>query len=383
MCFKAGMRLLAVGQLTPISLMESMSPATNKWRHFERLVAAIHRAADRGAEVRWNETIHGRQFDVTVRFRKGLYEYLTVIECKNYEKAVPVEKIEAFVTKSHDVQAHYAIMASKSGFQEGAQAVARRHNMTLIQITESSDVDLSPYGARWAGTTDVYHIDSIELEYTDGEKKQLPKAANAATYYTNQIRLQSGAEQGSLGSLIEQHVRQLPVGEVDAYEDHRIPCPPGTIIIAPEGDEIPLKELAFIRIRGSITKAKMLTGPVMFDPYLIMPDVKVRNVSTGEENTFSQLHLALGLDNAFTEGEFYEQPQAASYYYCEGVQGYLAHLYLVESFQHGQLIQADFYVKIEYASLYVPVSDEATIQRLQHRLAGLRAVKARRQSSSS
>ena len=63
----------------------------------------------------------GRQFDVTIRFRKGLYEYLTVVECKDYEKAIPVEKVEAFVTKSADVHAHRAVMASTSGFQEGAQ----------------------------------------------------------------------------------------------------------------------------------------------------------------------------------------------------------------------------------------------------------------------
>lgn len=90
------------------------APTSDKWQHFERLVAAIHQVASQGAEVRWNEKIAGRQFDVTIRFRQGLYDYLTVVECKDYEKAVPVEKVEAFVTKAADVQAHYAVMASTS-----------------------------------------------------------------------------------------------------------------------------------------------------------------------------------------------------------------------------------------------------------------------------
>ena len=28
----------------------------DKWKHFERLVKAIHQAADQGADVRWSET---------------------------------------------------------------------------------------------------------------------------------------------------------------------------------------------------------------------------------------------------------------------------------------------------------------------------------------
>src|ERR1019366_631354 len=103
---------------------------------------------------------------------------------------VPVEKVEAFVTKAADVQAHYAVMASTSGFQQGAQEVARRHNMTLIHVTESSDIDLSSmFGAQWGEPTDAFHIRSIELEYTDGEKKRLPEEAHAMTYYVEHVVL--------------------------------------------------------------------------------------------------------------------------------------------------------------------------------------------------
>jgi Restriction endonuclease len=180
----------------------NMPPGADKWKHFERLVAAIHQAADQGAQVRWNETIKGRQFDVTIRFRRGLYDYLTVIECKDYGKPVAVEKVEAFVTKSADVQAHHAVMASASGFQHGARDVARRHNLTLIHVTDSVEVDLALFSARWTGTTEAFHIQSVELEYTGGDKKTLPDGADAMEYYVKHILIRWGSNCRTLDDII-------------------------------------------------------------------------------------------------------------------------------------------------------------------------------------
>jgi restriction endonuclease Mrr len=125
------------------------------------LVTAVHQAADEGAEVRWNDKINGRQFDVTIRFKKGLYEYLTVVECKNYETPIPVEKVEAFDTKASDAHADRAVMASTSGFWRGAQDVAARHH-------------------------------TIELEYSDGERKRLSEHSNEMAYYVKQVVMESG-----------------------------------------------------------------------------------------------------------------------------------------------------------------------------------------------
>ena len=77
-----------------------------KWKNFERIVAAIHYAANQGGDIVWNDKIDGRQFDVTIRFKEGYYNFLTVIECKDYKDSVPVEKVEAFVTKAAGVHAN-------------------------------------------------------------------------------------------------------------------------------------------------------------------------------------------------------------------------------------------------------------------------------------
>jgi hypothetical protein len=80
------------------------------WKEFERIVAAIHIDETKGATVVWNEQIKGRQFDVTIRFKQGLYDYLTIIECKKHTSRVSVDKVEAFVTKSRDANANKSIM---------------------------------------------------------------------------------------------------------------------------------------------------------------------------------------------------------------------------------------------------------------------------------
>jgi hypothetical protein len=113
------------------------------------------------------------------------------------------------------------------------------------------------------------------------------------------------------------------------------------------------------------------------DPYLFVPDVKIRNVITGQQQSFSQDRLAMGVNNAFVVGQFYEQPQVAMYYFCESIVGELAHLYLVESFQHGRLIQAKLEMEMKYADRYVPVTDRSVLQRLQRRLNALKGGSAR------
>lgn len=66
--------------------------------------------------------------------------------------------------------------------------------MTLIQITESSDGDLSLFNAQWAGETDAMHIKSIELGYVDGQRKKLSEEANELTYDVKQVVMQCGVE---------------------------------------------------------------------------------------------------------------------------------------------------------------------------------------------
>ena len=101
---------------------------------FERIVAAVHAAQHKGAEVTWNEDINGRQFDVVIRFKFGFYDYLVLIECKDHTEFVKASEVDAFVTKKTDAHASKAILVSTSGFQKGAKDVAEKHGIQLYTL---------------------------------------------------------------------------------------------------------------------------------------------------------------------------------------------------------------------------------------------------------
>jgi hypothetical protein len=104
-----------------------------------------------------------------------------------------------------------------------------------------------------------------------------------------------------------------------------------------------------------------------------MPDVNVVNMQTGETIVFRQGDLALGIDNTFEPGQFYESPGLGFYHYCETVKNGIATVHLVESFQHGQLFQATVTMEAKYGNRYIPVTDEQILKRLRRRLDRMKA----------
>jgi hypothetical protein len=121
-----------------------------------------------------------------------------------------------------------------------------------------------------------------------------------------------------------------------------------------------------------MARAKIVSGPVMFDPYLLTRDVKVINISSGEQQIFTQYDLQLGFDTVLEAGKFYENPNLAIYYYCDYIRGGVATWYVIESYQLGQLVQATFTQETKYARYYVEVTDQGVLHRLQRRLSRFR-----------
>jgi len=339
-----------------------------KWKKFERLVAAIHVAADEGAQVTWDERIGSRQFDVTIRFERGLYKYLTVIECKDYSRPVSVDKVDAFVTKCHDVGANFGVLASSSGFQEGAETVAKKHNITLLHIIDTGKISSLPFGAKIDGETDALHIDMVSIEYSDGEQITLPGESNALRYYVNHTIINIGDVQKSLQNMICEHIANIPIEE---YETFSIDCPDGASVVAPNDGEVRLEAIKSIHFRAGMIKAKMMHGPAIFDPYLLSPDIKIVNISSGDERIIPQAGLPFGFDTTPEIGKFYENKNLSIFYYCANINGDLITWYLIESYQHGQIIQGNFTQLKQYSKYYVEVTDTITLQRLRGRLNAL------------
>ncbi len=337
-----------------------------KWKEFERLVAAIHAAADQGAHVQWDQKIRGRQFDVVIQFKKGMYEYTTAIECKNYSSPVPVEKVDAFITKCHDCGINYGVLASSSGFQEGATNVAERHHITLLHITENHELPLLPYGAKLDGEIDVLHIEKVSLKYHDGVILSLPEEANALTYYVNHIIISNGGDSLTLDAILTENTEKLLSAK--KILPQTILCPANAKIVAPSDGEIRLDKVAAIIVDAGPSRARVLKGPYMFEPYLLTPDITVKNVRSGEEQTFSQVDLPHGFDTKVEVGKFYENKALAIFYYCKAIEGGIVSWALVESYQLGNLLQASLKQEIKYAKYYVEVTDSKVLKRLRNRL---------------
>ncbi len=72
------------------------------------------------------------------------------------------------------------------------------------------------------------------------------------------------------------------------------------------------------------------------------------------------------------QGQFYRSKCLGHHYYCDGVDDGTAHLYLVESYQDGKLIQANFDQKIIWSDDYELITDPAECCRLQRLLRQLK-----------
>jgi hypothetical protein len=77
--------------------------------------------------------------------------------------------------------------------------------------------------------------------------------------------------------------------------------------------------------------------------------------------------IILNENHTKSRGKFYEQPRFGNFYFCQKIKGNIATIFLVESFQMGELWQVEFTQETQYARFYLLVSDRRTIERLQKR----------------
>ncbi len=287
-----------------------------KWESFEKIVAAIHIAETKGAMVTWNEIIKNRQFDVTIRFKVGFYEYLTLIECRDYNKPIQVEKVEAFVTKVRHQNANKAVMVSAYGFQSGAKEVALREGIELYSLRQinklpddvftnifQSFVAIQPFAFRTDGKPAfVFSQDPIKLKY------QLEN-----------IRFTNYGDR-SIGDLIRpltQLISPVPLPGVPDVEKigmfkRATPAPirssfkmmENTMMIEPEsGEKIHVKEFLFTywSVKAEILNLDGI-DPTVYATFGTQYEYK--NELNNEVTFIDPTNLSLGINTILEEGKF-------------------------------------------------------------------------------
>lgn len=338
-------------------------------KNFERLITAIHNLESQDFEVQWDDHINGRQFDITIRFTKGLYKYLTVIECKDYKRSVPVKEVEAFITKSRSVKANKAIMVTSSAFQQGCKKVAKEHDIELLILKgEVSQSDISTTGNIITG----FNIYNIRLNKSDGKYYELPKEPSGRLdFLVKNIKIQQKQNQKTLEQIL--YLLQLNSSLMETYIPikYNFQFKQTTLAI------LPIDEGMF-DISGISFKCKLMEALELekgsLDIYvqwrmagiykLMKPDGTVKRKISSKE-------IKLGFDTVLKKNHFYVAPQTGFNYYCEQVKENEAEMVMVESYQHGQLLAGRFTMDIKHSYNYVEVNDEETIKRLENILQNL------------
>lgn len=82
-----------------------------------------------------------REFDLYWEYELAGVTYKTVIECKDYQSKVSLEKIDALIGKIRDLPDLKAVFATKTGYQSGAKAKAEFNKIDLLIVREESDED--------------------------------------------------------------------------------------------------------------------------------------------------------------------------------------------------------------------------------------------------
>lgn len=347
-----------------------------KWQNFEKIVAAIHAAEDRGATVIWNNKISGRQFDVTIKFKRGFYEYLTFIECRDYGRALAPEKVEAFVTKARDHKANKMIMVTASGYQSGAKDVALRHGVQLFTLKQ---VNQFPEDILTDVFFSVVVIRPVAFRRFGDVAFRFSDNISEVDRQLDQIRLSTFPD-APISEVILRPVSQLlypsPLpGVPDAQllgfsratkEPKRggFKVPINTLLtLQNSGQSIPVDEFLFLYWYED---AQLLDfrgiDPTVYASF--GKQYEYKDELNNETYVIDPTGLALGIDTELKAGHFYTQPQFVDFvYYCEEVDGKLARLLLIHSIQHGDLVRLQYDAELETAPHYIEIIDELELER--------------------
>lgn len=79
------------------------------------------------------------QIDVYWEYVKNGVNHLVAIECKNYNKRVPKEKVCAFQGVLSDLDGVEGIMVTKKGYQKGAKEYAKQYGILLKELRTPND----------------------------------------------------------------------------------------------------------------------------------------------------------------------------------------------------------------------------------------------------
>jgi hypothetical protein len=346
-------------------------PLSQDSNFLEKLVAWIHYSLDPSSVVKWNDVIDGRQFDATVRFEQALYKYFIAIECKDKSRPVSVDQIDAFVTKGRDVGASKLAFFSSSGFQSGALKVAQRHNVDLREIRYSKSVPQlirETPGSQLDTRGEAEKITRIVFHYTGMIPVTFEGSSSEMQYYASHTKVIEQDRQRTLQDILASANLPNLTKEPSEYSISL-----DAKLLPPDELRFPAGKISRLQFRALLVDTQFVSG-IGLDPSSYVPDIEIVDSATGDIQTISQYFLRKGPGTVFEVGAFYKQYFPDRFFYCESISDGLARLFLVETFQHGKLLQAEMEVRLEYSDRHEKLPENSPdISRLKRRLEKLKS----------
>mgnify|MGYP001024990813 CR=1 FL=1 len=336
--------------------------AKNNWKGFERLVAAINAKNIKNGTVTWNDTIDGRQFDATIRFKAGDYDFLTVIECKDYKSRVPIEKVEAFVTKSRGAKANKAVLFSRNGFQSGCKLVAEQYGIELFELSEDHQV---PESLLNAATSPAINIYEVSLSFPNRPKYEFEDGPQLYYALLNTYLKRVNEDAVVLETFLSQWADSI-FGDLTRNSSHfRIPIPTNTELKLVDEDKwMPISSIC---LKVKIIDALVSDMPVV-DHYVSEKMSKKIVLTNTLSKTITEIPFSdidHGFDTILKAKTFYHALNLGFDYYCEKIVGDIAHFILLGSYQHGRKIDAKFTAKVQNSRGYTEITDKLKLEKLR------------------
>lgn len=112
----------------------------------QSLIDAENLSEIKTIEVKKNKKISDRsgierEFDLYWEFSLGGSLYKTIIECKDYNSTISIDKIDALIGKLSDLPDIKPIFATRTGYQSGSANKAKQHGISLLIVRETNDSD--------------------------------------------------------------------------------------------------------------------------------------------------------------------------------------------------------------------------------------------------
>ena len=133
---------------------KSFNLAKNTGKEYEQFVAELQQALlnteafiqQKNVKVEVNKIIVDncgikRQFDIYWEYELGGITYKTVIECKDYNSKISVDRIDGFIGKIRDIPDLKPVFATKKGYQSGSKLKAEQSKIDLLIVREQNDTD--------------------------------------------------------------------------------------------------------------------------------------------------------------------------------------------------------------------------------------------------